>query len=148
MFLQVSVCPQEVSAPLHAGIDPHGPEADTPWQTSPTHIPGRHKPHHHPQQTPPTPTPGRPPSPGRHPLGRHLPPSAWWDTHPPGRTPRADTPLPLRLPLQRTVRTYWNAFLFTLRLVVVGSRRSRRCSGTCSGTEIARTRMWLWRTVI
>ena len=132
MFLQVSVCPQGVSAPLHAGIDPHGPEADTPWQTPP----GRHPQHPSLADTNPTtipnrhphPTPGRPPSPGRHPLGRHLPPSAWWDTHPRAEPP-GQTPLPLRWPLQRTVR-----ILLECILVYTASR--------CSWISSFKTLFW------
>ena len=43
MFSQVSVCPWGgVSAPLHAGIHPPGPEADTPLAGTPRHTPPVH----------------------------------------------------------------------------------------------------------
>ena len=78
-FVKVMFCLSTggVSAPLHAGIHPLGPEADTPL--------GRHPP-------------------GRHPLGRHPPArcmlgytppqsSACWDTHSPAQCMLGYTPL-------------------------------------------------------
>ena len=83
MFSQVSVCPQGVSAPFHAGIYSPGPEADTPLGRHPS--PWADNPP--PEQTPPgktspwADTPWADTPPGRHPPGRHPPlHSACWDT--------------------------------------------------------------------
>ena len=121
MFSQVSVCPwREVSAPLHAGIhppgpeadtpgvSPPGPEADTPWTDTPpgpeADTPWADTPQDqrqtHPGQTPPqadTPLDRHPwdqrqsPPLGRHPPGRHPRADTPLNRHPPG--PEADTPL-------------------------------------------------------
>ena len=89
MFSQVSVCPQGVSAPLHAGIHTLG-------------------------QTPPRQTNAL----GRHPPGKTLPwaDTPWVDT-PRADTPWADTPSPptVHAGIRSTSGWYashWNAFLF------------------------------------
>ena len=119
MFLQASVCPQGVSASVHAGI-PHHPQKQTDTPLEADTPPGSRCPleadtHPH----------------SRHPLGA--------DTPPPGAdTPRADTTPPTEqtspCPPEQTspqsrhppryghccgwYTSYWNAFLFLLRVTL------------------------------
>ena len=63
--------------------------------------------------------------PGRHPLGRHLLPSACWDTHPPAQCMLGytHTPCPVQAGIWSTNGQYgshWNAFLFIILMLTVG----------------------------
>ena len=49
-------------------------------------------------------------------LFRGVYPSIHWGRHPPRHTPPGQTPPPPRWPMQRTVRIYWNAFLWFLKI--------------------------------